>query len=148
VSVAVPITAPGSYSGGSSLAPYDDYGVFGAFDWGWRYEAGDWRTFIIVVPAQTHELNVTISWADNATNIQAHLTGPLGYLVASSDYPVSPYIGSGKFAWSTSTGGPTQIIYAMNTQPGVYILVLHNTLFGASSFNEYPENFTLNVQYS
>ncbi len=148
VSVVVPIMSPGSYSGESSKTPYEDYAVFGAFDWGWRYEAGDWRTFVIILPDQVQKLNVSVSWSDNETNIQAHLTGPLGYLVASSDYPVSQYEGNGKFAWSTSTGGPAEVISTENAQPGVYILVLHNTLFGASTFNEYPENFTLNVQYS
>ncbi|HKM79311.1 MAG TPA: hypothetical protein VJZ03_09545, partial [Candidatus Bathyarchaeia archaeon] len=58
------------------------------------------------------------------------------------------YEGDGKFAWSTSTGGPTNVISAENVAPGIYLLVLHNTLFGASNFNQYPENFTINIEFS
>lgn len=148
ISVLVPILSPGSYGGGITLTPYDDYAVFGAFDWNWRYEAGDWRTFAIIVPATAHKISVTVSWSDNRTDIQEHLTGPLGYLVASSEYPTSQYEGNGKFAWSTSTGGPVEVISADNLEPGIYLLVLHNTLFGASNFSQYPENYTLNIEFS
>jgi hypothetical protein len=148
VSVLVPIVTPGTYGGGIVQNPYEDYAVFGAFDWSWRYEAGDWRTFAIVVPTTASSMTVTLSWSDNATNIQPNLTGPLGYLVASSEYPTSVYQGNGKFAWSTTTGGPSTAISAQNVAPGIYLLVLHNTLFGGSSFNEYPENFTINIEFS
>jgi len=148
VSVLVPILTAGSYSGGLVQSPYEDYAVFGAFDWAWRYEAGDWRTFAIVVPTGVSKITVTLSWSDNATNIQEHLTGPFGYLVASSEFPTTQYEGNGKFAWSTSTGGPSTVISAENIAPGIYLLVLHNTLFGASNFSQYPENFTINIEYS
>jgi subtilisin family serine protease len=146
VSVVVPITVTGTYgSSGAEKAPYSNFAIYGAFDWSWRYEAGDWRTFAIVVPPGVDNLKIKVSWSDTQTEIQAHLTGPLGFLVASSEYPVSSYAGSGKFIFYTSTGGPAQEISALHTQPGVYLLVLHNVLFGGS-FTSYPESYTLNVE--
>lgn len=147
VSVMVPIVAPGDYGQGSSKTPYDNYAVFGAFDWGWRYEAGDWRTFALVVPEGVHQVSLSLKWSDNNTNIQAHLTSPLGYLVASSDYPNSKYLGNGQFYWSTTTGGPEEVLSVHDLVPGTYLLVLHNTLFGADSFAAYPESYTLTVGF-
>jgi hypothetical protein len=147
VSAIVPITAPGNSSPPSPDTPYENYAVFGAFDWSWRYEAGDWRTYALIVPEGVHQVTVVIKWSDNATDIQAHLTSPFGYLVASSEYPASSYVGSGKFKWSTTTNGPEEDISAKDLAPGTYLLVLHNTLFGASSFASYPEPYTITVSF-
>ena len=146
VSIVVPIMSRGTYGEQSSAAtPYDNFAVYGAFDWSWRYEAGDWRTYVLIVPPGVHGVKVTVSWSDSQTDIQEHLTGPEGFVLASSEYPSSSYVSSGKFNWSTSTGGPAEAISASNISPGVYLLVLHNTLFGGSFLN-YPENYTLNVE--
>jgi subtilisin family serine protease len=146
VSVVVPIVAGGTYQLSSpEKTPYTNFEVYGAFDWSWRYEAGDWRTFAIIVPADVHRLKIHLSWSDPQTLIQEHLNGPFGFLVASSEYPTSIYVGSGKFRWATNTGGPAQDISASSVQPGAYLLVLHNVLFGGS-FTNYPENYTLNVE--
>ena len=147
VSACVPIVAPGQYRADHSPTPYQNYAVYGAFDWGWRYEAGDWRTFALVVPEGVHKVNLGIKWSDTNTDIQAHLTSPLGYLVASSEFPTTKYVGSGKFHWSTSTGGPEEDISAADLAPGIYMLVLHNTLFGARSLATYPENFIIDVAF-
>jgi hypothetical protein len=145
-SVVVPIVAGGTYQASvSGNTPYSNFDVYGAFNWDWRYEAGDWRTFAIIVPPGVSGLKVHLSWADSQTLIQEHLTGPLGFLVASSEYPTSLYEGSGKFRWYTNTGGPAEDISASAIQPGVYFLVLHNVLFGGS-LADYPENYTLNVE--
>jgi hypothetical protein len=146
ISVVVPIVAGGRYqSSVSQNTPYSNFNVYGAFNWEWRYEAGDWRTFAIIVPAGVSGVKVQLSWSDSQTLIQEHLTGPLGFLVASSEYPTSLYDGSGKFRWYTNTGGPAEDMSASAVQPGVYFLVLHNVLFGGS-FAGYPENYTLNVE--
>ncbi|MGA3404405.1 MAG: S8 family serine peptidase [Candidatus Bathyarchaeia archaeon] len=147
VSVVVPIVAAGRYHETAVGTPYDNFAVYGAFDWGWRYEAGDWRTFALVVPEGVRKIGISVSWLDSDTDIQAHLTNPLGYLVASSEYPKTSYLGSGKFSWSTSTTGPREDIYAGGITPGIYLIVLHNTLFGARSFAVYPETFTLDVSF-
>ena len=73
------------------------------------------------------------------------MIGPLGFLLASSEYPTSVYAGSGKFKDVTNTGGPAEDISASNIQPGVYFIVLHNVLMGGS-FESYPENYTLSVE--
>jgi subtilisin family serine protease len=148
VSVMVPILAAGKYQETALGSPYDNYAVYGAFDWSWRYESGDWRTFALIVPEGTQKISLNVSWLDSRTDIQIHLTNPLGYLVASSEYPKTSYLGSGKFNWSTSTGGPREILFVGDITPGVYLVVLHNTLFGASSFAVYPESFTLDVSFS
>jgi hypothetical protein len=146
VSVVVPMVEGGTYQLSSSEnTPYTNFEVYGAFDWSWRYEAGDWRTFAVVVPAGIHQLRVHVSWTDPQTLIQEHLTGPLGFLLASSEYPRSIYVGSGKFKDVTNTGGPAEDISASNIEPGVYFIVLHNVLLGGS-FANYPENYTLNVE--
>jgi subtilisin family serine protease len=148
VSVMVPILAAGKYQETALGPPYDNYAVYGAFDWSWRYESGDWRTFAMVVPQGVQKIAINVSWLDSRTDIQVHLTNPLGYLVASSEYPKTSYLGSGKFDWSTSTSGPREILFVGDITPGIYLIVLHNTLFGASSFAVYPESFTLTVGFS
>jgi len=147
VSVVVPITSSGSYGGGSSIArvPYDNFVVYGAFDWSWRYEAGDWRTYVVMVPQGRSNIRISVSWSDTQTDIQAHLAGPNGFLVASSEFPLSEYDGSGKFNWYTNTGGPEEIISASRIMPGIYFIVLHNTLYGGQSLSV-AENYTLNVE--
>src|SRR5208337_2498674 len=52
VSVVVPIVVGGTYGPSSPQenTPYVNFAVYGAFDWSWRYEAGNWRTFAIIVP--------------------------------------------------------------------------------------------------
>ena len=148
VSVVVPMVAGGTYRYSSpETSPYTNFEVYGAFDWSWRYEAGDWRTFAIMVPAGAKQLDVRLSWSDRQTLIQEHLTGPLGFLVASTEYPNSLYQGSGKYIWYTPTGNTTYDINASGIQPGIYFLVLHNVLLGGS-FEAYPETYTLNVEMS
>lgn len=147
VSVIVPIVASGNYHESAVGDPFDNFAVYGAFDWSWRYEAGDWRTFALVVPEGNHNIGISVNWSDLGTDIQAHLISPLGYVVASSDYPTTKWLGNGKFSWSTSTGGPREAISVGDSTPGIYLLVLHNTLFGASSFANYPEAFTLDVNF-
>jgi hypothetical protein len=145
VSVVVPIVAPGRYHHIVGT-PYENFAVYGAFDWGWRYEAGDWRTFAIVVPEGVHRLGFTLTWSDSNTDIQAHLTNPYGYLAASSDYPKTKNLGKGKFSWSTNTGGPREYIFTLDSAPGIYLLVLHNTLYDSKTF-AYPEGYTLDVSF-
>jgi hypothetical protein len=89
-----------------------------------------------------------VKWSDNDTDIQAHLTDPQGYLVASSEYPSSKYLGNGEFYWGNATGAPEEDISAGELTPGTYLVVLHNTLFGADSFTAYPEAFTMVVNFT
>ena len=146
VSVVVPIVAGGTYRASSSEnTPYTNFGVYGAFDWSGWYDAGDWRTFAVIVPSNIRQLRVHVAWADPQTIIQVHLNGPLGFLVASSEYPTPTYSGTdGIFYNKTDTGGSAEDISA-NTQTGVYFIVLHNVLEGGS-FAVYPENYTMNVE--
>lgn len=146
ISVVVPIVASGRYYEDAVVAPYQNFAVFGAFDWSWRYEAGDWRTFAIIVPTGVHRIGINVNWSDSETDIQAHLTNPSGYLVASSDFPTTKNMGKGKFYSDTSSSGPHQYIYTLDSAAGLYLLVLHNTLFGARTLT-YPERYSLDVNF-
>jgi hypothetical protein len=146
VSVVVPIMGPGRYQDSGVSGPYDNYAVYGAFDWSWRYEAGDWRTYALIVPSGVQRINIRLIWTDVNTDIQAHVDGPTGFLIASSDYPTTANVGNGKFLFSSSTGGPEEDISPDSAGAGVYLLVLHNTLYGGNSFN-YREAFTLDVNF-
>jgi len=33
--------------------PYDNGHLFGGFDWGWRYESGDWKLYYFDIPDGT-----------------------------------------------------------------------------------------------
>jgi hypothetical protein len=100
----------------------------------------------MVVPSGISEIDVSVTWSDIDTDIQTHITAPTGYLIASSEYPTTLNLGNGKFAWSTATSGPEEEISAGSIGPGVYLLVLHDTLYGANSFN-YRESYTLDVNF-
>ncbi|MSP12267.1 MAG: DUF4397 domain-containing protein [Chloroflexi bacterium] len=149
-----------------SLDPYNNGTVSGFFDWAWRNEAGDWRFYFADLPDSTPDntnLLIDTRWNDRRTDIDTLLYGPVhdsfsnGGSVAgvSQNFPGEPsyygpyslgykggsadrYIGSGKYRWSTKTGGPREFVAAPAT-PGLNLLMLHNVLFGGSDF---VENFT------
>ncbi|NJE07063.1 hypothetical protein E3E31_00650 [Thermococcus sp. M39] len=154
VPVSVVVAAPvpefefGGYTNSTGL--YDNSNVYGYMDWWWRYESGDWRLFYFNVP---EDMNVSetyiitdVAW-DGAypTDINLHVLGPLVddwsmmnpdvfgpytlYEIARSD---DSYMGSGRFAYKTTSGGPREII-AAPAQNGLHAVWLHNVLFDGLS---------------
>jgi len=128
----------------SSGELYDNGAVFGGYNWGWRYESGDWRYYFVDIPdgsfKQGQQLVANVSWEYIPTDIDVFLLGETpdsfstnhperygpGYLDIkgrSADY----WIGGGRFMFNTVTGGPQEIV-AADLTPGLWEIVLHNVL--------------------
>jgi hypothetical protein len=143
--------------------PYDNGQVFGYFDWAWRNESGDWRMFFVDVPDSTPEganLLIDTRWTGAKTDIDTILMGPTEDCFSNgvgcewpfgtfpgmeavygpySLYPVGGssrnYLGSGKWLWQTSTGGPREIV-AAPAVPGLNLIALQNVLYDGSQPQE------------
>jgi hypothetical protein len=144
--------------GGQSVANaqadtlYNNGAFFGANDWTWRQESGDWRFFYFnvanTVPAGTLFLSDT-KWDDPApTDLDTLLFGPS---VVPNDAPPifgsggfsslatvgasqNAYLGSGTWAFNTSTGGPEEVV-AGAAAKGPNAVVQHGVNFNGDKFN-------------
>lgn len=143
VAVASP-TAEFTFGGNSNATGlYDNSNVYGTFDWGWRYESGDWRVFhfnVSNVDGNTYVL-ASVAWEHNMTDINLHLLGP-SVDEWSMEYPndYGPYtlkeiarsddgyVGAGLFVHQTTSGENEELI-AAKAIPGLNALLLHNVLF-------------------
>jgi hypothetical protein len=125
---------------------YDSFKVNGYFDWGWRYESGDWKQWVLNLqdPAIVAAF-VSSRWAGEMTDIDMFGISPTGIMI---DGAMSPNIGDGIFLWQTRTGANEEYV-VLNTssfaysQPGIYTVLLHNVLFDGEI---YPENVTGKVE--
>ncbi|MGC8953497.1 MAG: S8 family serine peptidase [Desulfurococcus sp.] len=132
----------------------------GENDWGWRYEAGDWRFFYINVSSPSIAyLQVTASWSLPNTSLVAYTLGPnglfAGFFLGES---VSWHLhrGSGIFMWHATggAGGNSSTIifpstsYRYGLYPskkptlGIYTIIVRTVLFDSSTN---LEKFTLTV---
>ncbi len=146
-----------------STAPYDNGEVYGHFDWGWRNESGDWRFFFVDVPDSTPagtNFLIDTKWTGDKSDIDTIVMGPqedcfsngVGCEFPFSTFPGDPdvygpytlapvggsnrnYMGSGKWLWDTSTGGPREIV-AAPAEPGLNVIALQNVLFDGSEAAE------------
>jgi len=125
---------------------YDNYGLIGGFNWEGTYEYGDSRvyTFEIVDP-HTYLLKVKVEWVDNDTCIDVFVLAPGGMLIATTD--TYYYKGNGTFEWHATSGRTKQTLYASvaGHWTGQYTVILHNILFGGSTFPE-PIKLTLSIR--
>jgi len=125
---------------------YDPYRVNGHFDWRWRYEAGDWKQWVLdIQDPTTVAAFVSSNWTGTMTDIDMFGINPMGILV---DGAMSPYLGSGRFRWQTRTGTTDEYVVLSTTAftnplTGVYTVLLHNVLFDGTIF---PENVTGRVE--
>ncbi len=130
---------------------YDSYRVNGYFDWGWRYESGDWKTWAFDIQDPTVVAAfVSCEWTGTLTDIDMIGINPAGFI---TDAALSPTLGSDsqnnrQFMWWTRTGAHEEyVILDTNTiyhsMPGVYTVLLHNVLFDGTVF---PENVTGKVE--
>jgi len=131
---------------------YDNGRVFGAFDWNWRDESGDWRFYYVDVPKRQvktgTKLIVDTTWSTLPTDIDTWVYGPeedvfsdtwpnrygpytLGYKGGSQKV----YAGSGIYKFQTSTGGAEEVISA-DAVPGLNLIALHNVLYN-DAFGEH-----------
>ena len=131
---------------------YNNGSIFGANDWTWRQESGDWRFFYFnvanAVPDGTLFLTDT-TWDDpTVTDLDTLLFGPT---VDPIDAPVifgpggiatidtigrsqNAYLGSGTWAFNTSTGHNEEIVAAPASQ-GMHAVVQHGVGYNGDMFN-------------
>jgi hypothetical protein len=134
---------------------YDNGSIFGANDWTWREESGDWRFFWFnvqnLVPDGTLFLSDT-TW-DDATNPQVTDLDTLlfGPTLVPIDAPAifgggafssidtvgasqNAYLGSGTWGFNTATGGPEEVVAGPAAQ-GPNAVVQHGVRFDGDKFN-------------
>jgi subtilisin family serine protease len=140
--------------GGEAIAsqPFDNSHLFGAFNWNWRYEAGDWRFFYYDTPDGATQpgsrtvidttwnspLSDVDVWAfgsqpDAYSTADPNFFGPSG--LAATGGSQDTYINSGKFLRQTSSGYGREIISA-RPGDGLGMLALHQVLSGGDQFSE------------
>lgn len=173
VPISVPVAAviaPGSsglYLGEAQSHSYDNYAVSGQFDWGWRYESSDWRSFpIIVEDPNVVGYAVSVRWRSINTSMDVALVGLGPSLLAYPPYTI--FYGSvyaAKLSWPpyyprhaihgfhdspiptmTTVFAPDYSyvlsrLYNMSRMPAW--LVVKNTIADASSAASYPERFSI-----
>jgi hypothetical protein len=124
----------------SEIELYDSYSVNGYFDWGWRYEAGDWKQWLFnIQDPSVVAAFVSCSWIGDMTDIDMFGIDPTGAIVDGAMSP-NPY-DDGLFLWSTRTGTTEEFAF-LPTSPmgktitGLYTVLLHNVLFSGTAFPE------------
>ena len=132
---------------------YNNGSVFGANDWTWRAEAGDWRFFFLDVPEEPAEGSLFLArteWDDTApyTDIDTLIMGRsenqfqiLGDSVFGAPYVIdtvggSPntHIGSGIWIFDTATDGAEDFV-AAPAQEGLHALALHQVSWQGDKFH-------------
>jgi hypothetical protein len=123
---------------------YNNGSVFGATDWGWRAESGDWRFFfydLAKAPPEGTQFLADTTWDDKApfTDLDTLIMGRSAntyQLFDGSDPFGGPYIldtvgksentntGAGVWQFDTATGGNREIVTAP-AQEGLHSLVQH-----------------------
>jgi hypothetical protein len=128
----------------SSGGLYDNGAVFGGFNWGWRYESGDWRYYFVEVPDGSfkpgQQMVANVSWDYVPTDIDVFLMGPTSdgfsasypdrygpYTLETKGRSADTWIGGGRFTFETATGGAQEIV-AADIIPGLWSIGLHNVL--------------------
>ena len=133
---------------------YDNGSFFGANDWTWREESGDWRFFYVDVPGEPAEGSVFLSdttWDDAApyTDLDTLVFGPsansyqlLGgsapfggpYILDTVGASARAYLGSGTWAFNTATGGAEDVVTAP-VQEGLHAVVQHGVSYDGGKFD-------------
>lgn len=139
---------------------YNNGSVFGANDWTWRAESGDWRFFFLDVPQEPAEGSLFLAnttWDGTApfTDIDTLIMGRsenhfqvIGDSVFGAPYIIdtvggSPNanIGAGVWRFDTATGGPADFV-AAPAQEGLHALALHQVSWQGDEFHT-PFSVTL-----
>jgi len=133
----------------STTELYDPYSVNGYFDWRWRYEAGDWKTWLIdVKDPSVVAMFVSCNWTGEMTDIDMFAINPNGFIVGNA---TSPYLLTSEgaiFQWLTGTGTTSEYVASPTSlmgspTPGIYTILLHNVLFNGTV---YPEKVTGKIE--
>jgi hypothetical protein len=145
--------------GGSDVAEaqkdmlYNNGSVFGANDWTWRAESGDWRFFFFDVPQEPAEGSLFLTqttWEGTApnTDIDTLIMGRsenhfqvFGDQVFGAPYVIdtvggSPNtnVGAGTWLFDTATGGPEDLVTAP-VQEGLHSIALHQVGWQGDAFH-------------
>ncbi len=132
---------------------YDNGSVFGANDWSWRAESGDWRFFYFDVPTDVAPGTLFLSdttWNDTApfTDLDTLIFGPSEnayQLLPPGTADGAPYIldtvgksantntGAGVWTFQTATGGAEEVV-AGPASGGLHALVQHGTGWSGDKF--------------
>lgn len=150
--VVIPVTAAiaahgtafdfGKLSKSHNAGPlYDNEYVFGYTDYSWRAESGDWRFFWTDIDGNSlpasgaNFMVVDDSWTSPGTDIDTIVLGPTPdgfgppelygpYTLEQVARSVYTYVGSGRWLFQTSSGGPRDVI-AAPVQDGLHGILLH-----------------------
>jgi subtilisin family serine protease len=152
VSVSVPAVVPTNaltynLSPPSATELYDPYSVNGYFDWSWRYEAGDWKIWLVdIQDPSVVGMFVSCNWTNSMTGIDMFAINPNGFIVGNATTSTSAPPDDGRFLWNTTTtsrevGFPISLLGTPTL--GVYTILLHNVLFNGTV---YPEKVTGKVE--
>lgn len=121
--------------------PYNPFAVEGYFDWGWRYEAGDWKNWLFTFnDPSTVAAFVCASWEGDMTDVDMFSIHPMGMIM---DGTGNYWLGDGVFQWYTRTNSKEEHVFMCTApipdampMPDVYTVLLHNVLFDGSTFPE------------
>ncbi|HJQ73251.1 MAG TPA: S8 family serine peptidase [Gaiellaceae bacterium] len=138
-----------SVANSQSDSLYNNGSFFGANDWTWRQESGDWRFYYLNVPQSPPDGTLFLTdtkWDDAApyTDLDTLIFGPteagcqlLCDSVDSLDTiggSENAYIGSGTWLFDTATGGAEDIAAAPASQ-GMHAIVEHGVSFDGDKFD-------------
>jgi len=131
---------------------YNNGSVFGANDWTWRAESGDWRFFFLDVPVEPAPGTLFLAnttWDGTApyTDIDTLIMGPSAntFQVFADAVFGGPYIintvggspnantGAGVWKFNTATGGAEDFV-AAPAQAGLHSVVLHQVGWQGDDF--------------
>jgi hypothetical protein len=132
---------------------YNNGSVFGATDWTWRPESGDWRFFYYDVahtPPDGTMFLADTTWADAApftdldtlifgrseNSYQLSDPGPFGgpYILDTVGKSENTNIGAGVWTFDTATGGAREVVTAP-AQEGLQALVQHQVGWDGGKFD-------------
>ncbi len=132
---------------------YNNGSVFGANDWTWRAESGDWRFFYYDVPAEPAEGSLFLTqttWQGTSpfTDLDTLIFGRsanqfqlVGDTVFGAPYILdtvggSPNtnVGAGVWTFDTATGGPSDLVTAP-VQEGLHAVALHQVGWQGDDFH-------------
>ncbi len=134
---------------------YQNDAVYGYTDYGWRAESGDWRFFWTDIAASdlsssgTDYLVVDNAWEGDGTDIDTIILGPTEidptdfdpsiygpYTLEEVGRSNNTYIGSGRWIYDTSSGGPREIVSAP-AQEGLHAIMFHQVRVDGNEFDDH-----------
>jgi len=141
VAFPVSVAVPQIIDGNSLVVPitpesreallYDPYSVEGLFDWSWRYEGGDWKTWLVELPPDPEIIAafVICNWSGEWTDIDLFSINSSWMIWDATDTPDnSNYWFSGIFRRETRDGGAYEWV-SLSPEAGIHTILLHNVLF-------------------